>query len=86
MAVILSVALAAVCAGARSLTAIAEWAGDVPTEVLARLGIEGRPPSESTICRTLARLDAAMLDQVVGVWAWLHTSTVDGRRVIAVDG
>lgn len=50
------------------------------------LDIAGRPPSESTIRRTLARVDAAVLDQVIGVWAWLHTRVVDGRRVIAVDG
>lgn len=43
-------------------------------------------PSESTIRRTLARVDAAVLDQVIGVWAWLRTRVVDGRRVIAVDG
>lgn len=36
--------------------------------------------------RTLARVDAAVLDQVIGVWAWLRTRVVDGRRVIAVDG
>ncbi|WP_254699059.1 ISAs1 family transposase [Rhodococcus sp. SGAir0479] len=86
LAVILSVALAAVCAGARSFTAVAEWVGDVPVDVLDRLGIEGRPPSESTIRRTLARLDATVLDQAIGVWAWLRTRVVDGRRVIAVDG
>ncbi|MGV9611252.1 transposase family protein [Nocardia xishanensis] len=53
---ILAVALA--CAGARSLTAIAEWAHDAPTEALGRFGIEGLRPSESTIRRTLARVDA----------------------------
>lgn len=83
---ILSVALAAVCAGARSFTAIAEWVHDAPADALGRLGIGGRPPSESTIRRTLARIGAAVLDQVVGVWAWLRTSMIDGRRVIAVDG
>ena len=83
---ILAVALSAVCAGSRSFTAIAEWAGDAPDDVRGRLGIEGRPPSESTIRRTLARLDAAAFDQVIGMWAWLRTRLVDGRRVIAVDG
>lgn len=86
LAVILSVALSAVCAGARSFTAIAEWVHDAPAEALGRLGIDGRPPSESTIRRTLARVDAAVLDQIIGVWAWLRTSVIDGRRVIAVDG
>jgi len=84
--VILSVALAAVCAGARSFTAVSEWAGDVPVDVLDRLGVEGRPPSESTIRRTLGRLDAAVLDQVIGTWSWLRSRVVDGYRVVAVDG
>ena len=58
----------------------------MPADGLDRLGIQGRPPSESTIRRTLGRLDAAVLDQVIGVWAWLRTGVVDGRRVVAVDG
>jgi len=82
---ILAVTLAAVCAGARSFTAIAEWA-DAPAEALGRLGVAAPVPSESTIRRTLGRVDAAVLDQVIGVWAWLRTRVVDGRRVIAVDG
>lgn len=86
LAAILSVTLAAVCAGARSFTAIAEWVHDTPTEALGKLGVEGQPPSESTIRRTLARLDAAVLDQVNRVWAWLRTSMIEGYRVIAVDG
>lgn len=86
LAVILSVALAAVCAGARSFTTVAESVHDVPVDVLDRLGIEGRPPSESTIRRTLGRVDATVLDQIIGVWAWLRTRVVDSRRVIAADG
>lgn len=86
LAVILSVALAAVCAGARSFTAIAEWAHDAPAEALGTLGVADRVPSESTIRRTLARVDATVLDQAIGVWARLRTQVVDGRRVIAVDG
>ncbi|WP_206039060.1 transposase family protein [Rhodococcus sp. 105337] len=86
LTVILAVALAAVCAGARSFTAVAEWVHDVPNDVRSRLGIEGRPPSESTIRRTLGRLDAGVFDQVIGIWAWMRTRVVDGRRVIAVDG
>lgn len=86
LAAILAVALSAVCAGARSFTAIAEWTADAPGDVLDRLGIPGRPPSESTIRRTLARVDAGVLDEVVGAWAWLGTRVAGGRRVIAVDG
>jgi hypothetical protein len=36
---LLSVAVCAVLAGAKSLTAIGEWAADAPAEVLVRLGV-----------------------------------------------
>ncbi|MEZ5150050.1 ISAs1 family transposase [Rhodococcus zopfii] len=39
----------------------------MPADVLDRLGIEGRPPSESTTRRAPGRLDAAALDQRIGV-------------------
>jgi hypothetical protein len=64
---ILVLAAAAVLAGARSIAAIAEWAADAPQPVRAALGTRRDPltghwvwavPSETTIRRTLARLDA----------------------------
>jgi hypothetical protein len=64
---ILVLAAAAVLAGARSVAAIAEWAADAPQPVRAALGTrrDSRTghwvwavPSETTIRRTLARLDA----------------------------
>src|ERR1035438_9837031 len=57
LAVILGLAVCAVLAGARSFTAIAEWAADADAETLARLGVTGGVPSESTFRRTLQRLD-----------------------------
>ena len=61
---ILAIAAAAVLAGAKSMTAIAEWATDMPQTVLAALGARRDPltgyrtaPSEATIRRTLARLE-----------------------------
>ena len=39
--VILALAVCAVLAGARSFTAIAEWAADADSETLARLGVTG---------------------------------------------
>lgn len=84
--VILALALSATCAGARSFTAIAEWVHDAPAEVLGRLEVSAVAPSESTIRRTLARVDAAVLDRVLGAWMWLQTKVIDGRRIIAVDG
>ena len=42
LAVILGLAVCAVLAGARSFTAIAEWAADADEETLAGLGVSGR--------------------------------------------
>jgi DDE_Tnp_1-associated len=43
LASVLAVSAAAVAAGARSVTAIAEWATDAPGQVLAALGVRGDP-------------------------------------------
>ena len=82
---ILAVATAAVVAGATSYVAIAEWAATAAPVVLDRLGMTGEVPSESTIRRTLQRLDADGLDVILGAWAALQNPP-GGRRVIAVDG
>jgi predicted transposase YbfD/YdcC len=87
LAVILSLALCAVLAGARSFTAIAEWAADADEQTLARLGVTGAVPSESTFRRTLQRLDADAFDDLAGAWAAQRTAPGPGaRRLIAVDG
>ena len=83
---VLAVALGATLAGAQSFVAIAEWAADAAPEVLARLGVGGAVPSESTIRRCLQRLAPDKLDELIGAWMWLRTSTISGRRVIAFDG
>ncbi len=82
------IAQAAVAAGARTLLGISEWAGDVDREALSRLGIDPgvRLPSESTIRRTLAGLDADDLDRRVAVWMATRVGRLAGRTVIAVDG
>jgi len=102
---ILGLAAAAVVAGARSISAIAEWAADAPQPIRAALGARRDPlsgrflvPSETTIRRTLARLDAHALAAVIG--AWLAARDRDDpdpdrhgqghghrrRRAVAVDG
>lgn len=86
LAVLLTVGLAAVMAGSRSFTAIGEWSLALPSTSLARLGVRGRAPSEATIRRAFARVDAASLDAVLGAWMWTRTAVVHGRRVIAIDG
>ena len=87
LAVILGLAVCAVLAGARSFTAIAEWAADADNETLAGLGVRGAVPCESTFRRTLQRLDADAFDELAGAWAAQCTAPRRGtRRVIAVDG
>jgi predicted transposase YbfD/YdcC len=90
---ILVIATAAVLAGARSMTAIAEWATDMPQPVLAALGARRDPltghrvaPGEATIRRTLARPDPEALAAAIG--AWLADRGCHGRRrrAVAVDG
>lgn len=83
---VLSVAVAATLAGARSLTAIAEWAADAPRQVLAALGVLGRPPSEPTIRRLLTQVGGDGLDALIGGWMGTRTAVAGGRRVIAFDG
>src|ERR1022692_2900715 len=84
---ILGLALCAVVAGARSFTAIAEWAADADGQTLRVLGVTGRVPSESTFRRTLQRLDADAFDDLAGAWA--QQATMPGpkqRRGLAVGG
>jgi hypothetical protein len=67
--VILGLAMCAVQSGARSFTAIAEWAADADQAALAGLGITGAVPCESTFRRVLQSLDADALDDAAGAWA-----------------
>jgi hypothetical protein len=75
LASLLSVAVCAVLAGAKSLAAIGEWAADAPAEVLTRLGVRADPltgavraPAESTVRKVLAGIDGDALDAAVGAW------------------
>jgi len=87
LAVILALAVCAVLAGARSFTAIAEWAADTDEATRAGLGIGGAVPCESTIRRTLQRLDADAFDDLAGAWPQQRTAPSAGRRrVVAMDG
>jgi hypothetical protein len=84
---ILTVAFAAVLAGARSFAAIGQWVADADADLLAALGSRwGRGPSGTAIRRTFARLDAARLDAILAAWLCTRTRVVDQRRVIAIDG
>ena len=88
LATVLTIAQAAVTSGARTLLAIREWAADLDRDVLSRLGIgpDVILPSESTIRRTLAAVDADDLDARMGAWMAVRVGHLAGRRVLAVDG
>jgi hypothetical protein len=86
---LLSVAVCAVAAGARSFVAIAEWAADLPVEVAAALGISTAAPSESAVRRLVQRLDPDRFDTAISAWIQQRTSALppaSGHRVLALDG
>jgi predicted transposase YbfD/YdcC len=83
---ILAIAACAVMAGARSFVAIAEWAAAATPAELTTLGVTGEPPCESTIRRTINKVDANGLDLILGAWTALRASKSEKFRVIAVDG
>jgi hypothetical protein len=87
--VVLTVAVCAVAAGARSFVAVAEWVADLPVEVATVLGTARRCPWESTIRRLLGMVDADRFDAVIGVFVQrlcAGVAPVGRRRVLAVDG
>jgi predicted transposase YbfD/YdcC len=83
---VLALALGAVAAGAKSLAAIGEWAGDVGAQVLEEVGLDGAVRCESTIRRVLQALDAGAVSALFGAWAQIWWFQTPGRRVIALDG
>ena len=84
---LVAVTLAAVAAGARSFTAIGQWASELTSAQLRELGLS-RPtaPDPSTFRKVLARVDAAALDRLIGTLLWTRTRVAGGRRVIAIEG
>lgn len=86
LAAILSIAACAVIAGARSYVAIAQWAAEAGPAELAPIGCRRCVPCESTIRRTLQRVDGDALDAAIGAWAQERTRPGGRRRFIAVDG
>jgi hypothetical protein len=88
LATVLTLAQTAVLAGSRTLLAIAEWTQDVARDTLSRIGIspDRALPSESTIRRALARVDANDLDVLLAGWMATRVGELGGKRVIAYDG
>lgn len=83
---ILAVSAAAVVTGARSFTAIADWATDTGQHVLHALGVGDVVPSESTIRRTLEAVDPDRFDAIVNSWMQLQFTTIGDQQIVAVDG
>lgn len=82
---ILAIAACAVLSGAVSICAIAEWAMHLSPEQLRRFGSRRTTaPSERTLRRMLAAVDAAAFDRVIGQWAEEHCERVG--RALALDG
>jgi predicted transposase YbfD/YdcC len=92
LAAILVIAAAAVLAGARSVTAIAEWAADTPSRCAPRsaLGVSaptaGRCRPRPRSAGPLARVDATALAAVIGAWLAGRDHPGQRRRAVAVDG
>jgi predicted transposase YbfD/YdcC len=86
LATVLTLAVAAVAAGARSVVAIAGWAGDLPRVYWPRFGVGRAAPSAATFSRVLVRVDADVLDAVLGAWTTAAAGALVGEAAIAVDG
>jgi len=83
IASVLALATMAALSGMRTYEAIAEWAKDVPKDLLRRLRCWcHQAPSEPTFRRVLQSVDAAEVD--MKVTAWLAQQGV--REPVAVDG
>jgi hypothetical protein len=86
---VLVMSVCAVLGGMRSFVAIAQRARDSIEscpQLREQLGGITRAPAESTIRRTLRRLDSAELDRLLGAWTQTRIRTGAGLRVLAADG
>lgn len=98
----LAMAAVAVAAGSQSVTAIWEWAADLPQWALRTLGARFDPrrgqyvaPGEATLRRALAGVDGDELDIAISAWIAHHTRSTDAGKAdigavewaaLAVDG
>lgn len=83
---VVALAVCAAVAGARSFTAIAQWARGLSAEALRQLGATRRtPPSEPTIRRVLQQVHADQLDAQVGPWL-LQVAARRSGAALSVDG
>ena len=84
---ILSVSICAVLAGARSFTAMGEWAAEQSRETLIRLGSRrGKPPNERTFRRIFSIVDVEELDRRTGQWVAEQQQLLADARAVGIDG
>ena len=83
VASVLALSVMAALSGMRSYEGIAEWARDLPKDLLRRLGCWcHRAPSEPTFRRVLQSVDAGEIDRKVGAWLARRA----GGGAISLDG
>jgi hypothetical protein len=83
---ILATAICAVLAGARSFTAMGEWAAEQSKETLQRMGSKrGKSPSERTYRRIFDSIDVEDLDRRTGSWVAEQQRLQTGAG-LALDG
>lgn len=86
LAGLLAIAILATAAGMRGYAGFATWAVTAPPELLARLGIRFRRPSEKTFRSVFGRLDPADLDRRLGAYFTALAAAETGLLAVAVDG
>jgi hypothetical protein len=80
---VLALAVMACLSGMRSYEAIAEWAQDLPKELLRGLRCWcWRAPSEPTFRRVLSKVDADEIDRRVSAWL----AELVGKGAVSLDG
>jgi hypothetical protein len=83
---LLATAICAVLAGARSFTAMGEWAAEQSKETLQRLGSKrGKSPSERTYRRLFDSIDVEALDRRTGSWV-AEQQRLQAGAGLALDG
>jgi hypothetical protein len=82
---ILSLAACATMSGAKSFAAMAQWAAELPRELLLRLGCRRKkPPSVKTFRRILNKIGPEEFEDRVGQWFAGHAAL--GGEGVSVDG
>jgi len=83
---ILAISICAALSGMRSFAAIGEWANSLSVETLEKLGCTRKtPPVESTIRRTLQKIDANAFDEKIGAWLIATAGGLKNKQV-CIDG